>query len=184
METLTQERLHFLLKYNQKTGAFTWNVRRGGKANAGTRSECLDSKGYYRVGIDGKRYLAHRLAWFYVYGVWPDGVIDHVNRNRTDNRLCNLRAIPASHNAWNRGKSTAHDNPALGVSYDKATTRKSKWFAYITRNKKRIGLGHYATLEEAVAARAKAEQAFGANSIKRLPHAIYDHTPRPKGELK
>jgi hypothetical protein len=157
MNSLTQDRLKFLVTYDAVSGSFVWNVRRGGKANAGSRSECMDSKGYYRIGIDGKRYLAHRLAWFYTHGEWPDGLIDHVNRVRTDNRLENLRVVPPAKNAWNRSKSSAHDNPALGVSFSTDPRRSSKWFAYITRDKKRVGLGHYATKEEAIAARLRAE---------------------------
>jgi len=162
MSTLTQARLKLLISYDPHTGAFTWNVRRGGKAVAGARSECIDSKGYYRIGIDGTRYLAHRLAWFYVHGVWPDGVIDHINRERTDNRLVNLRAIPAANNAWNRGKSSSYSNPAIGVSLSTDPRRIRKWFAYLTRNKKRVGLGHYMTQAEAIAARQKAEADFQA----------------------
>ncbi len=178
---LTQERLQFLLHYKPSTGEFTWKVRRGGKANAGARSECIDSKGYYRIGIDGTRYLAHRLAWFYVHGEWPDGLIDHRNRVRTDNRIKNLRVVSQSQNQWNINKSEAHGNPALGVSFDgKNPRRKSKWFAYITRNKKRIGLGHFMTKEEAILAREKAENEFNARIAKHTPTPIEDHTPKVK----
>jgi len=175
MKSLTQDRLHFLLTYDAETGAFVWNVRRGGKANAGCRCECLDSKGYYRIGIDGTRHSAHRLAWLYVHGAWPDGVIDHINRNRTDNRIANLRVISSASNTWNRGKSSAHNNPALGVSFSNDPRRSSKWFAYITRNKKRIGLGHYMTKEEAIQARQRAERNYEITPIE-------NHTPQPKGE--
>jgi hypothetical protein len=100
---------------------------------------------------------------------------------RTDNRIKNLRVVSQSQNQWNINKSEAHGNPSLGVSFDgKNPRRKSKWFAYITRNKKRIGLGHFMTKEEAILAREKAENEFNARIAKHTPTPIEDHTPKVK----
>lgn len=165
MPELTQDRLRFLLTYDPDTGEFTWNVRRGGPTGAGSKSYCKDSKGYLRIGVDKTRYLAHRLAWFYVYGIWPDGVIDHVNRIRTDNRIVNLRVVPPSLNSINRTKSPNFSNPSLGVSFCRTGTYAGKWVAYITRRKKRTYIGYFKTQEEAIAARRGAEIAMDGKPV-------------------
>ena len=90
---LTQARLKELMTYDADTGVFTRHksVQRGGK-----QVGCTPNKdGYFSAGIDGKTYLQHRLAWLYAHGVFPGGHIDHINRVKTDNRLCNLRVVTA-----------------------------------------------------------------------------------------
>ena len=87
---LTQARLKKLLSYNTDTGEFRWRVTRRGAARAGSVAGCVRHDGYVRIAIDGKRYLAHRLAWLYVHGeLVPE--LDHANGVRSDNRLDNLR---------------------------------------------------------------------------------------------
>jgi HNH endonuclease len=87
---LTAERLRERLHYDAETGVFT---RRVGSSNAraGDVAGSVHSTGYVRISIDGGKYTAHCLAWFYVHGVWPSDQIDHINRNRSDNRIANLR---------------------------------------------------------------------------------------------
>lgn len=106
---LTKERLQELLIYNTVTGIFTWKVNRRGTAKAGTVAGRPNNKGYIDISIDGKRYKAHRLAWLYITGSWPENQIDHINRIRDDNRLANLRDVTQSENLRNCGvsKSTA-----------------------------------------------------------------------------
>ena len=98
MSTLTQARVKELLSYNKRTGLLRWKVRRGGAANKNTLVMARTSAGYLRVGIDGVRYQVHRVIWLYVYGVWPEGFIDHINGVRDDNRLSNLRVVSPQHN--------------------------------------------------------------------------------------
>ena len=100
---VTAERLRELLDYSPDTGRFCWRARRG---SAAPRSEagCWDTHGYRRITVEGRHYLAHRLAWLYVYGYHPIGVIDHRNRDRADNSITNLLDLPAARNAGNRQK--------------------------------------------------------------------------------
>ncbi|HHK4055192.1 TPA: hypothetical protein ACQSSJ_005219, partial [Pseudomonas aeruginosa] len=70
-ETLTQERLKELLRYDTETGEFTWLARKGSRALVGSKAGSNDGQGYIRIAIDGRRYRAHRLAWLYCYGKWP-----------------------------------------------------------------------------------------------------------------
>ena len=98
---LTQVELKELLHYAPDTGGFLW---RKGRSNvvAGTRAGTPDKDGYVIIRIDKRHYRAHRLAWFYVIGVWPRAIIDHINRNPFDNRFCNLREATHSQNQHNR----------------------------------------------------------------------------------
>lgn len=89
---LTQARLKELLRYDCETGEFTRIKARQGFA-VGPVKGFLDRDGYRRTKVDYKVYLQHRLAWFYEYGEWPAGVIDHINRDRTDNRIANMRDV-------------------------------------------------------------------------------------------
>jgi hypothetical protein len=103
MMTITKNaaRLRELLHYDADSGAFRW---RRPHHCAGKIAGAPDGRGYRRISVDGRRYKAHRLAWLYVYGEWPDGGLDHVNGNRFDNRIANLR--PAT-NRQNQGNQAA-----------------------------------------------------------------------------
>jgi HNH endonuclease len=112
---LTAARLRAVLSYNPETGLFTWielphksasNIRVGGAA--GIR----ENTGYIRIFLDGHRYQAHRLAWLYMTGGWPEDGIDHKNCVQSDNRWENLRKANNRQNAANR---RVHNNNALGI---------------------------------------------------------------------
>jgi hypothetical protein len=140
MKNLTQERLKELLSYNPDTGDFFWNVDKSGHAKKGQKASCATANtGYLRIGIDRKRYLAHRLVWLYVYGKFPDNDLDHINRTRTDNRLCNLREATRAENLQNRSN-------VKGVYWHK---RAKKWLAQISVNKKHFYLGLHESFEDA-----------------------------------
>lgn len=108
---LTQANLRKWLDYNPSNGIFRWKVSRAYTVKVGQIAGAKGPKGSWRIEVARKNYLAHRLAWFYVHGVWPEQ-IDHINGDRGDNRLCNLRAATNGQNQANYG---AKSNSALGI---------------------------------------------------------------------
>lgn len=149
---LTQARLKELLSYDEKTGALTWKIKKGGRAVAGQRAGGRDVYGYVVVRLDGVLYKAHRLVWLYSYGEWPEGNIDHINRNKSDNRLFNLRLASQSLNTHNANRSTGKSG-AVGVTHDRW---RDKWVARIKINYRSVFLGRFNSLAEATQARDQA----------------------------
>ena len=111
---ITQERLKELLHYDPKTGLFMRIEPLGFPTKDGYAGSV--DHGYRRIIVDGKRYLAHRLAWLYVYGEHPKGDIDHINRTGLDNRIVNLRVVSANQNKWNAGAYAGNKFGMKGVS--------------------------------------------------------------------
>ena len=105
VSSLTAERLRDLVHYDPKTGAFTRKVRTAQRHQVGDRADFLvksgGAAGYHRVSIDSERYQAHRVAWLYVYGVWPKEMIDHRKDVKSDNRIANLRFADSQLNLEN-----------------------------------------------------------------------------------
>lgn len=100
---LTLSRLKKLLDYDPSSGIFHWKfIVFRSKMKVGDVAGGLDEKGYVRIRIDGIKYRAHRLAWFYVKGVWPSDTIDHKDRVRNNNRILNLREANGHLQACNR----------------------------------------------------------------------------------
>ena len=162
---LTAEHLRSVLHYEPETGIFTRKVRTANSVKVGDIAGGPDSDGYLRIKVQSRKYQAHRLAWLYVYGVWPKDQLDHVNRVRTDNRISNLREATVKQNNQNKSKSSNNTSGHSGVSWYK---RDSKWQAQITHNQKQIHLGYFNILEEAVAARKAAEKLYWADTQSRL----------------
>lgn len=135
---LTQERLKELVSYNPETGEFTrLKTSNRGRWKAGQHTGCISTgTGYVMIWLEGKLWTAHRLAWLYIHGSWPSEEIDHINRIRNDNRICNLRQATRKENAANT--KTWSSSGRKGVSWDKS---RGKWSAKITVNKKTINLG-------------------------------------------
>ncbi len=128
------------LNYDPETGVFKWAV--SGKCIAvGKMAGYTTPEGYLSIGYDNKLYLAHRLAWFITHGRWPDKQIDHINGNRSDNRIANLRDVSRSANSQNLRKAKSNNKIGLlGVSWGK---RNKKWTALIFVNGKKISLGYF-----------------------------------------
>lgn len=143
---LTAERLRFLLRYAPETGLFYWRNPSGPRAVAGALAGS-ESQGYVNISVDGKLYRAHRLAWLYVYGVWPAKQIDHANRSRSDNRIANLRESDQSQNMGNAARRSDCRSGFKGV-----TAYRSRWVATIRRSGKKVHLGVFDTPEAAHAA--------------------------------
>ena len=154
---LTVEALRSLVHYDEATGTFTRKVVAdfNPRSRVGVPLGTTDRNGYLNFRVQTKRYLAHRLAWFYVYGVWPRADIDHVNGVKSDNRICNLREASRSQNMANTDTQANNVSGHRGVIFDKAN---KKWMAYMHQHGKFINLGRYAEIEQAVAVR---QQAFG-----------------------
>jgi HNH endonuclease/AP2 domain len=157
---LTRARLRELLDYNKKTGEFRWRKRPGGGARSDLSAGHVEShQGRRRIGIDGRVYSAHQLAWFYVTGRWGKPMIDHRDGDGTNNRLNNLRPATRSQNNANRRRPRDNTSGYKGVSLHR---RPGKWLATIGRNGKRIYLGTFATPQEAHEAyRKEARKLFG-----------------------
>lgn len=151
---LTAHRLRELLDYDPKTGVFRRKIR-SGKAQPGTIAGSIQCHGYVLVSIGGDRYLAHRLAWLYMNGSWPEKWIDHINGNPSDNRIANLREATPAQNGWNKIIQSHNTSGVKGVHW---CPERGQWRAYIYANHKRIHLGRFATLKEAKDARDFAER--------------------------
>jgi len=135
------------LLYNPETGIFTWTYS-ASRYPPGSRAGALHKYGYRWISITGKKVAAHRLAWLYVHGKWPEHQIDHINGKKDDNRIANLRDVTASVNALNIHKPTAKNKTGFrGISID-----RGKYRADICTRPKRHFLGRFDTLEEAKAA--------------------------------
>ena len=112
------------LSHDTKSGKLTW-IRGRSNIPAGREAGCLNSRGYRQVGIDGKLLYVHRVAWFLYCGVWPEGEIDHINGDKLDNRIENLRDV--SHRENQQNWEVHRDGKLVGCSYHK---RNKKWQAY------------------------------------------------------
>lgn len=145
---LSFDRLKSLLRYDPESGQFTWLVRRGNRA-AGAPANSVDGKGYIRVKIDGFDYRAHRLAWFYMHGVWPSDQIDHIDLVRKNNAFTNLREANNSFNGANRRPASNNKSGFKGVMYD---TKRKKWRAAIKKDGKERHLGRFANKLDAISA--------------------------------
>lgn len=150
--SLTHARLLELLKYNPDTGIFTWKVSRG-PHKVDSIAGNLQTNGYYQIRIDYKLYLAHRLAWFYCFQEWPEGIIDHIDRDSTNNILDNLRDVSQKENTYNIGISSHNTSGYKGVSFNKS---RNKYEAYISINNRKKNLGLFSTAEAAKEAYDKA----------------------------
>jgi len=142
---ITQSRLKERLHYDPETGVFEWLVKPR-SAKKGEIVGGVGKNGYWRIAVDGERYLAHRLAWMYVYGKWPDDEIDHKNGNKLDNRISNLREASRSQNLANTKTRKDSTHGLKGVSFHK---RDGKYMTRIMAEKKRIMIGYYLTAEAA-----------------------------------
>ena len=151
---LTYERLRKLLVYNPETGKFYNRVRRGSQ-QAGTEAGCINSRGYLQISTNKKIYLAHRLAWLYVYGYMPENYLDHIDRDPNNNRIENLREVSHSCNLRNCDNRADNTSGVKGVRWVRPI---GKWVATITADQRRIWLGQYADYADAACARLAAEQ--------------------------
>ncbi len=156
---LTAERLREVLSYDETTGVFTWmhrpNSKRWNTKNAGKVAGSVHNGGYLHLSLDNQKYLNHRMAWLYVYGEWPRRFVDHINLDKTDNRISNLRLADFAENSANISTRKNSVSGFRGVSF---LTSRQRWIAQIHKNKRYYRLGSFKDKECAARAYAEAAQ--------------------------
>ena len=151
---LTQKRLKELLHYDPLTGIPTWKADRQ-CVGVGDIAGSKDKDGYIVIKVDYKSYKAHRLAWLYVYGYFPENDLDHIDRIKHHNWISNLRETSKQCNARNTGNPKDNNSGVKGVGWRRAN---KKWQVRININQKLKYLGYYKSFCEAVCTRLAAEQ--------------------------
>ena len=137
-----------VVRYDPETGVLTWLVKRRSPKDVGRNAGCLSLDGYIALTLFNKKYKAHRVAWLLTYGRWPIGDVDHIDGNRTNNRLSNLREVSRLENLQNVRKPTCVNKVGfLGVS-----PNKKRFAASIKVNGDKLHLGTFDTPEQAHAA--------------------------------
>lgn len=165
------EVLRELLDYDPETGTLTWkkrdvsyfpneascrswNTRYAGR----TAFTYTHFEGYKYGGIFSASHKAHRVAWAIYNGEWPKDHIDHINGNRADNRIVNLRVVSCSENLRNQKIRKNNKSGVMGVSW---RSDAGKWVVRITVNSRLMNLGLFSSFDEAVAVRKAAEREYG-----------------------
>lgn len=147
-QIITLDKICQLLEYDPATGIFLWKLPMG-NTSSGKQAGTLKPDGYIRIQIEGRLYYAHRLAWLVSYGEWPPSMVDHIDGDRKNNSLANLRSATLTENNRNRKRvSTKHKK---GVKKN-----GNRWQGRIRAGKKQIHLGTFKTEDEAHAAYCKA----------------------------
>jgi hypothetical protein len=155
-QPLTAERLRALMDYDPVTGVLTARVDQM-KRRIGDSVGYAHRKGYLAACVDWRAYLVHRLVWLHVHGEWPKGVIDHLNFDKRDNRIANLRDTSPTGNQQNRpGPNRNSKSGILGVRQ----MASGRWKAEITSKGRVIDLGLFDTPEEAQTVRSAARAKY------------------------
>lgn len=164
--TLSVERLREVLDYDAATGVFRWKIELGTRTRVGAEAGFICDQGYRTIRIDRSNYTAGRLAWAYVHGCWPKLFVDHMNGDRADNRLTNLREASKSVNVQNQRRAMkTNQSGFLGVTLRPSTATKRKgsragFSASIHVGGKNIYLGNFSTAEAAHEAYVAAKRSF------------------------
>lgn len=168
MKYIPNERIKEIIDYDPDTGIFTWkardrdsfktsrahsvfNARCAGKT-AGTLNKYI---GYVAIKIEGTLYYGHRLAWVMAYNRQPESFIDHINGNRSDNRISNLREASRWDNATNRGIIKSNTSGHTGVYWSKSA---NKWQATIKEGGVHKQLGLFISKDDAIECRINAQR--------------------------
>lgn len=152
---LTQSQVKELFDY--RDGKLLRRVTTGGRGLENAEAGSDDGQGYRRVSVSGGHYRIHRVIWLWVFGYMPEHDIDHINRDRRDNRIENLREVSRTCNLRNSGTPRHNTSGVKGVSW---CSRLGKWRVDIVAAEKQYNFGFYISLSEAVCHRLAAEQAL------------------------
>lgn len=157
---LMVEHVRELLDYDPTSGTFRRRISRG-RTHVGAIAGSVRRDGYLEIQIDGKKYMAHRVAWLMVYGTWPSCEIDHRDGVKTNNSIVNLRECTRAENNQNRLHARRNNaSQLLGVS-----RHGDKWQAAITCNRKRTHLGTFESPYDAHVAYVAAKVRLHASSM-------------------
>lgn len=158
--TLTAERARSALDYNPETGQFVWKLiglrkKNAGRKKVGDAAGCIDERGYVVFRFDKKKYYGHQIAWLITHGYIPKRpfVLDHVNRNKSDNRISNLRLADRSQNVQNVARRKNNTSGHRGVSW---SAERQKWVAVIRKNGRHYHLGYFDSKKVAAVVRSLA----------------------------
>jgi len=147
-----------VLDFDPESGLFHWKPRgvtAWDRRWAGKRAFISDTHGYRTGSLFGETgVLAHRVAWKIHYGDDPRGEVDHINGDRADNRICNLRVVSTKDNRRNAAIPRHNTSGSVGVRFK---SEKRKWQAYISEGNRYVHLGYFTSRDDAIAARKQAE---------------------------
>lgn len=144
--TISVSAVKDLLSYDAESGSFRRIVATSWNAPEGPLVGKLSASGYRTVRIGERSIFLHRIAWAIYYGSWPDFIIDHINGDRSDNRISNLRNASLNQNQHNQGIRKTNSSGVKGVSW---CASKHKWLATICVKGKTIYLGRHDTIDGA-----------------------------------
>lgn len=179
---INQQELKRLLSYAPDTGVFAWAAGAGEK-RAGNTAGWSNANGYRYIDINNKKYLAHRLAFLYVEGYFPEHDVDHMNGERDDNRWNNLRHVTMSCNLQNQKKHENNSSGFTGVTWDK---HWQKWRSQIGMKGKQVYLGLYSDKLEAALVRYTFEVwcvQWSCNHRSQLTRSIQEVFPEFRPEV-
>ena len=178
--SLDAETMRHLLDYEPDTGIFYWRIQPSRSVKAGAVAGSVRSDDYIGIMVNGTRFMAHRLAWLHFHGVWPEHQIDHIDENKSNNRILNLRDVPQSMNQHNAIKPRKDGTFGYrGVSWHK---NKKRWHAHITVSGRQKHLGLFNTPEAAHAAYLAAKLRLHPGDIRNLaeiqslPTTLFERT--------
>lgn|SRR6185312_7725620 len=141
-----------LADFGNRRVAASWNAK-----NAGNAAGWVGSDGYKRLTIGKRSFLVHRVVWLIDRGQWPDDQIDHIDQNKANNRIENLRPVSNAENARNKPRPATNTSGHVGVR----ATASGKWRAEIKQSGRKIFLGTFATMEAAISTRQQAATTLG-----------------------
>lgn len=145
-QQIEHDRLIELLHYDADYGVFTNKTRRSNVSPIGKVLGTANTSGHLVLMVDNVMYLAHRLAWFYCFKEWPEVLIDHIDRDPSNNRIDNLREATKSTNGFNSKLRIDNTIGLKGVYFDK---RRNHFYSQIVINKTKIYLGRFDSAQEA-----------------------------------
>ncbi|HFR1258004.1 TPA: HNH endonuclease [Shigella dysenteriae] len=139
------------LDYDPLTGKFTWKKQRASNCIIGKEAGYITGYGYRQIHFNGKAYKAHRLAWFITYGTWPD-LIDHIDMDRANNAIANLREATTSENSRNQSIKRRNSSGAPCVYWH---STRNRWVVKVTREGREYYGGVFTNFDDAKLASEK-----------------------------